>query len=115
MLFGCLPHQRFLIECDADRVSFDVLRFVPPEKVVVLGLVSTTRHEPEEEDVVLRRIDEAIQHLSVDQLAISTQCGFAPEADGRHCSEAMQWRTLELVLRVAERVWGSSGSDAMVR
>ena len=87
------------MECGSDQVSFQVLRFVPRDKVVVLGLVSTTDPTLEDEDVLLRHIDQASAFLDVDQLALSPQCGFAPLADRGSSSESDQWRKLELVLR----------------
>ena len=78
-LFNRLGHSRFLLEYDTDRAgSFEPLRFVPKGKIVVLGLVSTKVPEIESVDVLKRRIDEAARYLSLEQLAVSPQCGFSP-------------------------------------
>jgi 5-methyltetrahydropteroyltriglutamate--homocysteine methyltransferase len=105
-LFNELPHQRFLLEYDSPRAGgFAPLRFVPKGKVVVLGLVSTKLAQLESEDDLVRRIDEAAKVLPLEQLAISPQCGFGSDVSGNLISEGDQKRKLELVVRVARKVW----------
>jgi 5-methyltetrahydropteroyltriglutamate--homocysteine methyltransferase len=106
-LFSELPHDRFLLEYDSPRAgSFEALRFVPKGKLVVLGLVSTKVPNIEKIDDLRRRIDEAAKHLSLDQLAISPQCGFASDVVGNLLSPDDQKRKLELVVDTARQVWG---------
>jgi 5-methyltetrahydropteroyltriglutamate--homocysteine methyltransferase len=57
-------------------------------------------------DEIKRRIDEASEFVAVDRLALSTQCGFASGISGNLISDDDQWRKLELVLSVAQDVWG---------
>jgi 5-methyltetrahydropteroyltriglutamate--homocysteine methyltransferase len=105
-LFAELPHDRFLLEYDTPRAgSFEPLRFVPKGKLVVLGLVSTKVPDLEKVDDLKRRIDEAAKHLSLDQLAISPQCGFASDVVGNRVSQDDQKRKLELVAETARQVW----------
>ena len=59
----------------------------------------------EDEDAVVRRLEQASRHLGIDQLAVSTQCGFASVMEGNEIDEDVQWRKLDLVARVADRVW----------
>ena len=106
-LFHELAVHRFLLEYDDERSgSFEPLRFVPKDKTVVLGLVSTKRPELERKDVLLRRIDEAAKVLPLEQLAISPQCGFASTMEGNLLTEDQQWAKLQLVADVAREVWG---------
>ncbi|MBX5490196.1 MAG: methionine synthase [Chloroflexi bacterium] len=106
-LFNTLQHQRFLLEYDSDRAGgFEPLRFVPKGKVVVLGLISTKVPETPSVDALCRRIDEAARYLSLEQLAISTQCGFASDVVGNLITPDDQRRKLERVVEVARRVWG---------
>lgn len=106
-LFNELPHQRFLLEYDSPRAgSFEPLRFVPPGKIVVLGLVSTKVPELEGVDDLCRRIDEASRYLPLDQLAISPQCGFASEIVGNLVTPEDEKRKLEVVVQTARKVWG---------
>lgn len=105
-LFTGLKHKRLLLEYDSDRAGgFEPLRFVPKDKVVVLGLVTTKSTEVEEVDWLLRRIEVASRFMPVEQLALSPQCGFASGA-GLTVPADVQWRKLERVLEVSRRVWG---------
>jgi 5-methyltetrahydropteroyltriglutamate--homocysteine methyltransferase len=102
-----LPYDRFLIEWDDDERDggFGALSKVPEGPVVVLGLVDSKRDEMETADELLGKIDKASEFLDVSQLALSPQCGFASSHEGNLLSEESQWRKLELVGEVADRVW----------
>ena len=105
-LFTGLRHKRLLLEYDSDRAgSFEPLRFVPPDKIVVLGLVTTKSPEVERPDDLLRRIEEASRYVPVERLAVSPQCGFASGAT-ETLPEDVQWRKLAALLETAARVWG---------
>jgi 5-methyltetrahydropteroyltriglutamate--homocysteine methyltransferase len=105
-LFNELPHQRFLLEYDSPRAGgFAPLRFVPREKVVVLGLVSTKVPELESIDELKRRIDEAAKYVPLDRLAVSPQCGFGSDVAGNLVSEDDQRRKLERVVELANKIW----------
>jgi 5-methyltetrahydropteroyltriglutamate--homocysteine methyltransferase len=105
--FGLLNADRFLMEFDTERAGgFEPLRFVPKDKTVVLGLITTKEPRMEFEDMLLARIDEAAKYIAMEKLAISTQCGFASMAPGNLLSWDDMRRKLELVARIARRVWG---------
>jgi 5-methyltetrahydropteroyltriglutamate--homocysteine methyltransferase len=105
-LFTELPHDRFLLEYDSPRAGgFEPLRFVPKGKVIVLGLISTKVPDLEKLDDLKRRIDAAAKFISLDQLAISPQCGFASDVVGNLLTEDDQKRKLELVVETARQVW----------
>lgn len=108
-LFDNLNFDRLLLEYDTERAGgFEPLRFVPKNgPTVVLGLITTKTGDPERVEDLLRRIEDAQQYIDIDQLAISPQCGFASGIGGNHLSEQQQWQKLELLLEVAEKVWGS--------
>jgi 5-methyltetrahydropteroyltriglutamate--homocysteine methyltransferase len=106
--FAGLVHDRLLLEYDSERSGdFAPLRHVPADKIVVLGLISTKTAELESADDLKRRIDEASRYVAIEQLALSPQCGFASTIRGNALSEDDQWRKLELMLEVADAVWGS--------
>ena len=106
-LFNTLAVDRFLLEYDTERAgTFEPLRFIPPDKIVVLGLVSTKEARLETQDDLLRRIDEAARYVPLERLALSPQCGFASTAAGNLLTEEEQWRKLELVVETARKVWG---------
>ena len=73
---------------------------------VVLGLVTTKRGELEDADVLKRRIDEAAKYVPLDQLCLSPQCGFSSTVEGNALTVEEQVAKLELIVRVAEDVWG---------
>jgi 5-methyltetrahydropteroyltriglutamate--homocysteine methyltransferase len=106
-LFGELPYDVVLVEWDdvGRDGGYEPIRFTTAGRVVVMGLVSSKRPELESEDEVLRKLDEASQYLPLDQLALSTQCGFASVIEGNEIDQDTQWRKLELVARIADRVW----------
>ncbi len=96
----------FLEYDDARSGDFRPLRFLQKGKTAVLGLVTTKVGELEDRDALKRRIDEAAQHVPLEQLALSPQCGFASSAEGNDISWDNQRRKLELVVEVARQVWG---------
>ena len=106
-LFGGLDVDGFFLEFDDARSGgFEPLRFVPPGKVVVLGLVTTKRPELEDADHLVRRIEEAARYVPIEQLALSPQCGFSSTVEGNALTRDEQVAKLALVVEVAERVWG---------
>jgi 5-methyltetrahydropteroyltriglutamate--homocysteine methyltransferase len=105
-LFGGLRHDRLLLEYDSERAgSFMPLRFVPKDKVAVLGLVSTKSAYIEPVDELRRRIDEAARVLPIEQLGLSPQCGFGR---GVTLTQEQQWRKFEHIVETARLVWGSA-------
>ena len=109
-LFNDAPVDVFFLEYDSERAGdFAPLRFVPSDKRVVLGLLSSKAAALEDQDTVVRRIEEASRILPLDQLGLSTQCGFASVAGGNVLDEDAQWSKLGLVVDTAERIWGGRG------
>jgi len=109
-VFGGLAVDAFFLEFDSPRAGdFRPLRFVPAPKRVVLGLVSTKTPALESADGLKRRIDEAARLVPLERLALSPQCGFSSVAgSGQPIAPDDQRRKLELVLRVASEVWGTT-------
>jgi 5-methyltetrahydropteroyltriglutamate--homocysteine methyltransferase len=108
VLFGELNVKAFFLEYDDERSGgFSPLRYVPKDKFVVLGLVSSKTRELEPKDEIKRRLDAAAKILPLEQLCISPQCGFSSTVHGNDVSEDDQWRKLELCVKVAEEMWGA--------
>ena len=106
-LFGGLDVDGFFLEYDDARSGgFEPLRFVPPGKMVVLGLVTTKRGALESSDALMRRIEEASQFVDVDQLCLSPQCGFSSTVEGNTLSYDEEVAKLRLVVETAAEVWG---------
>jgi 5-methyltetrahydropteroyltriglutamate--homocysteine methyltransferase len=106
VLFNQLGVDTYLLEYDSARDgTFDPLRFLPPGKTAVLGVVTTKQPALESRDELRRRIDDAARVVPLEQLALSPQCGFASVAAGNSLSEDDQWRKLELVVQTAREIW----------
>jgi 5-methyltetrahydropteroyltriglutamate--homocysteine methyltransferase len=106
-LFGSLPVDTFLLEYDSERAGdFAPLRFVPRDKTVALGLITTKAPTLEAQDDLRRRIEAAARYLPLENLALSPQCGFASVAAGNLLSPDDQRRKLELLVDTARKVWG---------
>ncbi|HTT06670.1 MAG TPA: 5-methyltetrahydropteroyltriglutamate--homocysteine S-methyltransferase [Steroidobacteraceae bacterium] len=97
----------FLEFDDARSGGFEPLRFLPRDKIAVLGLVTTKAGNIETVDALQRRIEQATRFVSLEQLALSPQCGFASTVEGNKITQAQQRAKLELVVQTAMRVWGS--------
>jgi 5-methyltetrahydropteroyltriglutamate--homocysteine methyltransferase len=106
-LFGGLEVDGFFLEYDDARSGgFEPLRFLPPGKRVVLGLVTTKRPQLERKDDLKRRIDEAARFVPLEQLALSGQCGFSSTVEGNALTRDEQVAKLDLVVQTAAEVWG---------
>lgn len=107
-LFGELPYDSFLVEWDDEGRDggYAPVRHLRADSVMVMGLLSSKTPLLEDEDDLLRRMDEAAAFAGgIERLAISPQCGFASVMVGNETNEDAQWRKLELVGRVADRLW----------
>src|SRR5690606_32423671 len=78
LLFNKINVHAYFMEYDSARAGgFEPLRFVPRNKTVVLGLITSKTGELESKDEIKRRIDEAAKFVPLEQLALSPQCGFS--------------------------------------
>jgi 5-methyltetrahydropteroyltriglutamate--homocysteine methyltransferase len=106
-LFGDLNVNGYFLEFDDERSgTFEPLRFVPKDKYVVLGLVTTKRPALEDKDLLKRRIDEASQFVDAEQLCLSPQCGFSSTEEGNKLTIDEERAKLELIVQTADEVWG---------
>ena len=107
-IFGRIRADRLLLEYDDERSgSFEPLRLVPDDRVVVLGLVTTKRSALESEAEVATRLRAAGAIVGLDRLAVGTQCGFATSVGGNAITPEAQRAKLALIVRVADRVLAS--------
>jgi 5-methyltetrahydropteroyltriglutamate--homocysteine methyltransferase len=106
-LFGELDVDGFFLEYDDSRSGdFAPLRFVPRDKYVVLGLVTTKRGALETKDDLKRRIEEASKYVPVEQLCLSPQCGFSSTVEGNVLTYDEEVAKLQLIVDTAAEVWG---------
>jgi 5-methyltetrahydropteroyltriglutamate--homocysteine methyltransferase len=107
ILFNKINVHGFFMEYDSARAGgFEPLRMLPKDRQVVLGLVTTKTGRLENKDEIKRRIDEASKYVSLDQLCLSPQCGFASTEEGNVLAEDEQWAKLRMIVELAGEVWG---------
>ena len=98
--------NHFLLEYDTPRAGdFAPLRFVPKDKGVVLGVISSKTPVLESLDALRGRVDEAARYIDMDRLAIGPQCGFASTVAGNPVTEDDERRKLALVVEAARQFW----------
>jgi 5-methyltetrahydropteroyltriglutamate--homocysteine methyltransferase len=106
-VFGGLQVDGLFLEYDDERSgTFEPLRFVPDDQVVVLGLVTTKTPELESKDTLKRRVEEAAKYVDIDRLCLSGQCGFASTVEGNSLTIDAERAKLELIVETAEEIWG---------
>lgn len=107
ILFGTVNVDAFFLEYDNERSGgFEPLRFIRPgHQRVVLGLITTKNGELEDDAVVQERLAEAAQFVSLEQLSISPQCGFASTEEGNSLTEEQQWQKVDKVVSIARHIW----------
>jgi len=98
----------FLEYDDARSGTFEPLRYLPKDKIVVLGLVTTKLGELESKDAIKQRIDEAAKIVALDQLCLSPQCGFSSTVHGNEIMQEQQAAKMRFVIDVARDVWGAA-------
>ncbi len=109
ILFNEINVDRYLLEYDDERSGdFAPLRFMPNNKKVVLGIISSKKRELENIDDLCKRIDEAAQYMPIENLCVSPQCGFSSTHHGNDMSHDDQWRKLDLTVNTALKVWGEA-------
>lgn len=107
VLFNELHVDAYFLEYDDERSGdFAPLRFVPDDKTVVLGLVSSKVPELEAADLLKKRVDEAAGYMQKGHMCLSPQCGFSSTVEGNEISADDQWAKLELVVNTAREIWG---------
>jgi 5-methyltetrahydropteroyltriglutamate--homocysteine methyltransferase len=109
ILFNDINVDRYLLEYDDERSGdFAPLRFMPNNKKVVLGIISSKKRELENIDELCKRIDEAAQYMPIENLCVSPQCGFSSTHHGNDMTHDDQWRKLDLTVNTALKVWGEA-------
>ena len=109
MLFcECNVHALFL-EFDTSRAGgFEPLRFLPADKIAVLGLVTTKSPTLEDANDLKRRIDAASAYAALENLCLSPQCGFSSTVASNPLTIEEERRKLDLIVAVATEMWGSA-------
>ena len=109
VLLNELEVDGIFMEYDDERSGdFAPLRFLPPGKIVVLGIVSSKTGRLEDKDALKRRIDDAARYAPIEQLAISPQCGFSSTVEGNELTVDDEIAKLRLVVETARDVWADA-------
>jgi 5-methyltetrahydropteroyltriglutamate--homocysteine methyltransferase len=109
VLFNELHVDAYFLEYDDERSGdFAPLRFVPDEKTVVLGLVTTKAPDLEVKQGLIQRVEEAARYMPLEHMCLSPQCGFSSTVHGNEITERDQWAKLELIVDTARTIWGES-------
>ncbi|EGS22396.1 uncharacterized protein CTHT_0019270 [Thermochaetoides thermophila DSM 1495] len=98
----------FLEYDDARSGGFEPLRFLPENKIVVLGVMSSKKAELDNKEEIIKRLKEAASFCprGLDQLCLSHQCGFSSTMEGNDLTEEQQWAKIRLEVEIAKEVWG---------
>lgn len=111
-IFNKTSASHYLMEYDTPRAGdFGPLKFMPTGKTAFLGIVSTKKPEVESKDYLIGKIEEAAKFAPLDQLGITTQCGFGTSGTGlltqreNPMTADVQKAKFERMIEVAEAVW----------
>ena len=98
----------YYLEYDTDRAgNFKPLAKVGKDKKVVLGLITSKFADLEDKEEVIARIKEASQYIPLENIYLSTQCGFASTEEGNVITEEDQWKKIALISEIVDEVWGT--------
>ena len=123
--FKILEYDTFYLEYDSPRSGgFEPLRFLPKNKNVVLGVVTTKSPELEDIVVMKQKILQAAEIIAkgqgrtreeaMENIGVSPQCGFASTAVGAEgMTEEKMFAKLKLVQDLAKELWPSRGCHAL--
>ncbi|KAJ9498874.1 hypothetical protein H2202_005551 [Exophiala xenobiotica] len=116
-LFENLNVNTFYLEYDTERAGgFEPLKFLPKNKNVIVGCISTKLRELEDKEETKNRIYKAAdfvaegsgqtQEEALKRIGISPQCGFSTHETGYPLSMEDQSKKLALVRSIADEIWG---------
>jgi 5-methyltetrahydropteroyltriglutamate--homocysteine methyltransferase len=107
VLFNSINVDAYFLEYDDERSGdFAPLRFVPKNKVVVLGIMSSKLADLESVGALTKRIKEAAKYMPLENLCVSPQCGFSSTHHGNSLTHVQQWKKFERLVKTAETIWG---------
>ncbi|WP_327186274.1 methionine synthase II (cobalamin-independent)-like protein [Streptomyces sp. NBC_01334] len=107
-LYGAVPADRWILPFDQGTdAELDLVRALPEDRDVCLGVVDATVPELEAIDTVMARIDAAGEFKDLEDAAVSPSRGFADVASRPLLTTEEQRRKLVLVETVARYVWGN--------
>ncbi|KAI1846417.1 hypothetical protein JX265_011904 [Neoarthrinium moseri] len=118
-LFEDLNVNTFYLEYDTERAGgFEPLKYLPKNKNVVIGAISTKLRELEDKDAVKERVLKAADFIAegsnqtreeaLKRVCISPQCGFSTHESGYPLTLENQKAKLALIRKIADEIWGEA-------
>lgn len=114
-LFQDLNVDTYYLEYDTERAGgFEPLQFLPANKNVILGVISSNKAELENLEELKKRVEEAGQWVAkgstngmrgLERVSVSPQCGFASHEVGNDVNREEMVEKLELVRKLADELW----------
>jgi methionine synthase II (cobalamin-independent) len=116
-LFQSLNVHTYYLEYDTERAGgFEPLRYLPKNKHVVLGIISTKLRELEDKEEMKKRVYKAADFIAegsgeskeeaLKRISVSPQCGFSTHESGYPLSLEDEKKKLALVRSIADEIWG---------
>ncbi|KAH7192624.1 uncharacterized protein B0J16DRAFT_300136 [Fusarium flagelliforme] len=118
-LFRNLNVNTFYLEYDTERSGgFEPLQFLPKDKNVVVGVISTKLPQLEDKEEMKQRVLSAAdwvakgmgetQKEALQRVAVSPQCGFSTHESGYPLNLDEEKKKLALVREIADEIWGEA-------
>ncbi|KAJ4118765.1 hypothetical protein NW768_010826 [Fusarium equiseti] len=118
-LFRNLNVNTFYLEYDTERSGgFEPLQFLPKDKNVVVGVISTKLPQLEDKEEMKKRVLSAAdwvakglgesQKEALQRVAVSPQCGFSTHESGYPLNLDEEKKKLALVREIADEIWGEA-------
>lgn len=115
-LFQNINVDTYYLEYDTERSgSFEPLKYLPKNKNVILGVITSKFPELEDKEKMKNRIKEAARYVAegsneneqdaMKRLGVSPQCGFASHEGGNSLGRDDMKKKLELVRSIANDLW----------
>lgn len=116
-LFQNLNVDTFYLEYDTERAGgFEPLKYLPKNKNVIIGAISTKLRGLENKEEVKERIYKAADFVAegsnqtreeaLKRIGLSPQCGFSTHESGYPLSDEDQSAKLALIREIADEIWG---------
>lgn len=116
-LFQTLDVNTFYLEYDTERAGgFEPLQYLPKNKNVVVGVISTKLPQLENKEDMKKRVISAAEWVAkgsgetteeaLKRVCVSPQCGFSTHESGYPLNEKEEKEKLSLIRAIADEIWG---------
>jgi len=107
-LFAQVPVDRWILPyCTGAEAEVQLLRAVPADRDVCLGIVDPETAQLEDVDTIMNRMDVAASVRDLEDVAVSPSAGFSAVAGRAAISDEQQRRKLVHVETIARMTWGN--------